>query len=104
MALKKLKYWICLTHSLLAQLLPKSGVFNTFLPCAPAGYKTNFAIVTWNARSLFCGDRGVMHRKLKLLQQNIINKDIFCIQETKGSWAMVDRHFRLIKRTHLGFL
>ena len=83
--------------------MPKSGVFNTFLPCAPAGHKTNFAIVTWIARSLFCGDRGVMHRKLKLLQQNIINKDIFCIQETKGSWAMVDRHFRLIKRTHWVF-
>ena len=41
-----------------------------------------------------------MHRKLTLLQQNLKIKDIFCIQETKGSLAMVDRHMRLIKRTH----
>jgi len=75
-------------------------VSNTFLPCAPSGHKTSFDVVTWNARSLFCADRGVMHRKLILLQQNLKNKDIFCIQETKGSLAMVDRHMRLIKRTH----
>ena len=44
-----------------------------------------------------------MHREIKLLQQNVINKDIFCIQETKGSWAMIDRRFRLIRRTHQVF-
>ena len=44
-----------------------------------------------------------MHRKVTLLQQNIKNKDIVCIQETKGSLAMVDRHMRLIKRTHWVF-
>ena len=78
-------------------------MFNTFLPCAPPGHRTSFDVLTWNARSLFCADRGVMHRKLTLLQQNIKNKDIVCIQETKGSLAMVDRHMRLIKRTHWVF-
>ena len=78
-------------------------MFNTCSPCAPAGHKINFALVTWNAKSFFCGDRAVMHKKIKLLQQNVINKDIFCIQETKGSWSMIHRHFRLIKRTHWVF-
>ena len=74
-----------------------SGVFNTFLP-AGVGEKTAFAASTWNARSLFCNDFQKLKRKVKLLCKYVRSSNIFCVQETRGSWALIDKHLRLIRR------
>ncbi len=77
-----------------------SGVFNTLLPVAPIGSRAGFALGTWNARSFFCREPSVFNRKLQLLEKQINKFNIFCMQEVRGSLALVDTHLRLIKRTH----
>jgi len=78
-----------------------SGVFNTLHPAAPRGYnKLGFSIGTWNARSLFCNDYQKLKRKIKLLTKHLRGMDVFCVQESRGSWAHVIKHCRLISRDY----
>ena len=77
-----------------------SGVFNTLLPAAPIGSRAGFALGTWNARSFFCREPSVFNRKLQLLEKQIKIHNIFCLQEVRGSDALVKKHLRLIARTH----
>jgi hypothetical protein len=77
-----------------------SGVFNTLLPVAPIGSRAGFALGTWNARSFFCREPSVFNRKLQLLEKQIKIHNIFCLQEVRGSDALVKKHLRLIARTH----
>ena len=77
-----------------------SGAFNTLLPVAPSGSRAGFALGTWNARSFFCREPSVFNRKLQLLEKQIKIHNIFCLQEVRGSDALVKKHLRLIARTH----
>ena len=77
-----------------------SGVFNTLLPVAPIGSRAGFALGTWNARSFFCREPSVFNRKLQLVEKQIKIHNIFCLQEVRGSDALVKKHLRLIARTH----
>ena len=77
-----------------------SGVFNTLLPVAPVGARANFALGTWNARPFFCRDPSVFNRKLQLFEKQTKKFNIFCLQEVRGSLALVEEHVRMIKRTH----
>ena len=75
-------------------------MFNTLLPVAPIGSRAGFALGTWNARSFFCREPSVFNRKLQLLGKQIKIHNIFCLQEVRGSDALVKKHLRLIARTH----
>ena len=80
--------------------MQRSGVFNTLLPVAPIGSRAGFASGTWNARSFFCREPYVFNWKLQLLEKQIKIHNIFCLQEVRGSDALVKKHLRLIARTH----
>ena len=82
------------------QCMQWSGVFNTLLPVAPVGAWASFALGIWNARSFFCREPSVFNRKLQLLGKQIKIHNIFCLQEVRGTDALVKKHLRLIARTH----
>ena len=49
--------------------------------------------------SLFCTyDYDKMKRKIKILAKHLRGMDVFCIQESRGSWQHILKHCRLIMR------
>ena len=60
----------------------------------------SFSAGTWNARSFFCRDQTLFGKKLKYLHKQMKLFDVFCMQEVRGSEALVKKHLRLIMRTH----
>jgi len=78
-----------------------SGLFNTLNPLGCKG--RDFSLGTWNARSLFCGDFSKLKRKVKILSKHLRSRDIFCVQETRGNWANILKHLRLILKDFWAF-
>ena len=71
-----------------------SGVFSTFLP-GTKGKKTFFGLGTWNAHGLFCvSDFDKLCRKVKLAAKHARKSTVFCLQETHGTEALLNKHFR----------
>ena len=97
--LTKIKYLNASCGQCPTRRLQWSGVFNTLLPVVPVGARANFDLGTWNARSFFCREPSVFNRKVQLVEKNKIH-NIICVQEVRGSDALVKKHFRLIARTH----
>jgi hypothetical protein len=81
----------------MAMLNRFSGCFSTFL-LAGVGDNSSFSVGTWNARSLFCNDFHKLKRKVKLLCKYVRRSNVFCVQETRGSWALIEKHLGLIRR------
>ena len=80
-------------------MMISNGLFNIFHPASPTGFvKKAFNIGSWNARSLFHFDRTKLKRKITVLQKHLKGMDVFCVQESKGSWADILKHCRLISR------
>ena len=85
------------------QLTGWSGVFATLRAAASKNIgetMRSFSAGTWNARSFFCRDQTLFGKKLKYLHKQIKLFDVFCMQEVRGSEALVNKHLRLIMRTH----
>ena len=99
----EMQLWTNSCTSPLTQQIVWSGVFNTLLPAAgktEGETMCSFSVGTWNARSFFCRDQTLFGKKLKYLHKQIKLFDIFCMQEVRGSEALVKKHLRLIMRTH----
>ena len=99
----RMRSWINSYTSFVTQQIVWSGVFDTLLPAAgKIGGETmcSFSVGTWNARSFFCRDQTLFGNKLKYLHKQIKLFNVFCMQEVRGSEALVKKHFRLIERTH----
>ena len=73
-----------------------SGLFSTLNPTGSK--RSDFSLGTWNARSLFCADFPKLKRKVKLLSKHLRSRDIFCVQESRGNWANILKHLRLLMR------
>ena len=99
----KMRSWINSYTSHLIQQIGWSGVFDTLLPAAgKTGGETmcSFSVGTWNARSFFCRDQTLFRKKLEYLHKQIKLFNVLCMQEVRGSEALVKKHLRLIMRTH----
>ena len=59
-----------------------------------------FSLGSWNPRVLFTQDYPKLKRKVKLLTKHLRGNDVFCIQESRGSWAHLLKHCRLILRDY----
>ena len=99
----KMLLWTSFSTTPRTQLTGWSGVFDTLRPAASKNVREtmrSFSAGTWNARSFFCRDQTLFGKKLKYLHKQIKLFDVFCMQEVRGSEALVNKHLRLIMRTH----
>ena len=69
-----------------------SGLFNKLLAPAAISPIANFSLGSWNARSLFCKEIDKLWRKIRLVKKLLRNLDIFCLQEVRGSWPLVEKY------------
>ena len=95
--LKKLKSLLFSKLLSLTQSMPLSGVFNICFPCAPLGHKKKVLLSLPGIVGRFSVVTIVFCRKFNMLEKTE-NQDIVCLQETKGTQSLINKHFRKLSR------